>query len=411
MSDLAGRHRRITDVVEPLERMGVEATVDERATDEGDLCLTLDLRIPPALDSLDGSEATEGIEVLEAQCERLREERDEARERVEEVLRRAEDLEAHIAELEDRDEGSEPVGADGPDAEGGEEPAASRRNLTEGERETLDALRELGGFRASGEIADEVDATLQSVRSWLPKLAQADHIRAEPDPTDGRRKLYSPVESDDEESDDADGTVYIASNGGSPSQVFHVREDCPQLQKSTDFVEKDRSVVPHHRPCGNCVPEGLEEGLVAIAKGSPTTTYHKREDCPKLGSARNVAVQSRETVPNHDPCDDCVHQDGEEGTGGGDEADDGPPPAQICARNDLRREEIVEALDAANAIYHVQRDLTLSRDETEALLQGLGVFEDLAGGGHVTPDRAKSVVRKRVPPAKQLEADGGEYRD
>lgn len=451
MSDLADCHRRIADVVEPLERMGVDAGVDDRARDDGDLCLTLDLRIPPALDPIDSGEAPERIEALEAECEQLRaerdalqdevdgmeadleaveselravvEERDDAREHLDDVVRRAEDLEARIAELEDQYVAGESDGEEGADPPRAEASAGAQDDLTDGERETLDALRELGGSTASGAIAGEVDATLQSVRSWLPRLVQAGHIRTEPDPTDGRRKLYSPVEcdeptqvgptddapTDDADSADADGTVHIASNGGSPSQVFHVRAECPQLQKSADSVRKDRSVVPHHRPCGTCVPGGLGEGLVAIAEGSPTTTYHKREDCPKLGSANDVAVRERETVPDYDPCGDCVPLDGEEGAVDGE--DDGAGAARICARNDVRREELVEALDAASAIYHVQRDLTLSREETEALLRGLGVFEDLEGGGHVTLDRANAVAREHVPPAERLGSDGDESRD
>jgi hypothetical protein len=200
------------------------------------------------------------------------------------------------------------------------------------------------------------------------------------------------------DSSDVDGTVYIASNGGSPSQVFHVRTDCSQLERATDFVEKDRAVVPNHRPCGTCVPDGLEEGLVAIAKGSPTTTYHRRADCSKLTSASNVAVQERETVPNYDPCKNCVHREDE--ASAREEADDHTPrAAQICDEHDLDGDAIVDALDAATAVYHVQRDLELSRDETQALLDDLGVLETFTGGGTLSRDRAEEVVRERDPRA------------
>lgn len=72
---------------------------------------------------------------------------------------------------------------------------------------------------------------------------------------------------------------------------------------------------------------------------------------------------------------------------------------------------MIEALAGAVAMYHVRRDLSLSSDETKALLQALGVFEDLRGGGHVSIDRAKSVAREHIPPDGQLEPVGGEDRD
>lgn len=449
MSDLAERHRRIAAVVERLERMGVEAEVDGHGNG-GEQHLTLDLHIPPTLDPVDGGDTTERVEDLEAECERLREQRDGLEEDIG-------DLEAALAtdrssrRAGDEDDASEehpddgtdaadatgdreaatagngraeaettgvpnddlvPAGDDGdPDADDGERPPVDQEGLTDGERETLRAVRRLGASSSSGEIADEVDATLQSVRSWLPNLVNAGLVRTTPDPTDGRRKHYSPVEgagSPDEE-DDADETVYIASNGGSPSQVFHVRADCPQLQKSTDSVEKDRSVVPHHRPCGNCVPAGLDEGLVAIAKGSTTTTYHKREDCPKLGSAITVSVQEHETVPDYDPCDDCVPQ-GDTDAEGDDERPDGPTAAGICAENDLRRDDVATALATSNAVYQVRRELGLSEAETVALLRDLGVYEDLDGGGHVATERAQSVAREHVPPARKLGSGQGGRR-
>lgn len=394
MSELTEVHRRIADVLEPLERMGIDATMEERTMDDGDLCLTLNLRLPPTPDSDDGDEARERSENVEAQCEQ--------------VTGRAADLETRIAELEDR----EATNKTDPSRKSS---GVSHDGLTDGERETLHELQELGGSRSSGDIADEVDATLQSVRSWLPKLAQAGHIQSVPDPTDGRRKLYSPVEcdepTDDESSDDVDGTgeavdgtaeeledfdgtVYISSNGRSPSQVFHVREDCTQLRNCANFVEKDRSVVPNHRPCSTCASEDLGEGLVAVANKSPTKTYHKQEDCSRLKPATEVKVQKQEEVPDHDPCTDCGHRDGEESVG---DEDDGPTAAQICTRNDIDPEEIIEALDRATAIYHVQRDLTLSCDDTEDLLQELGVLETLSAGGQIPLDRAKSMVREHVP--------------
>lgn len=499
--------------------MGVEASVEERTTDDGDLCLTLDLRIPQTLESVDvggetvergetieAGEAIEHREAFEAKCEQLREQRDALQAEVDELQ---DELEAARSRLRASGEGSVEGGEERPHegtsgakTAGGEPPdgrtAPSGRDLTEGERETLQALQAMGGSRTSTEIADEVDATLQSVRSWLPKLVKAGYVRTEPDPTDGRRKLYAAVNPDESAAEDESGddseTVYIASAGGSPSQVFHVRKDCPQLQKSTDCVEKDRSVVPHHRPCGNCVPEGLEEGLVAVAKGSSTTTYHKREDCPKLGSANNVVIQARETVPNHTPCDDCVPIGSEQSsdeddeasrelagndTNGRDEAraseektksneektdsseektdssdvngeaseekaetseekaetsevdepdgtddvassgehvpgegedpvrDDAPSVATICRQNDLDRQAILDALETATAIYHVQRELTLTSDETEALLRGLGLFEDLHGGGRVPPNRTEPAVRKHVPSSLQVESGDG----
>jgi len=465
VSDFADRHRRIVDVVEPLERMGVEiveppertdsdASGDQRTRDD-DLCLTLSLRVPPALESIDDTVA-ERDDPQEARWERLRAQRDEARERAADALGWAEELEDRVTSLETPEEGSGSDSEADTDAQAEEPPADGHDQLTDGERETLQALRAMGDRRASREIADEVDGTLQSVRSWLTKLVQEGHIRAQPDPSDGRRKLYSPLDRDgqtdeasdrdraDEASDHEradeqfDGTVHIASHGGSPSQVFHVRADCPQLKKSADSVEKDRSVVPNHRPCANCVPDGLEEGLVAVASRSGTTTYHEREDCPKLGAANEVTVTEREHVPNYDPCDDCVTRseqakadDVEEDTGDGDEHDaentdeedgandddedgandaDGSTAADICARNDLRREAVVEALDGATAIYHVQRELTLSSDETEALLRSLGVLENLDGGGRVTLQRAKSVTREHLPPANRLGSEGRDSR-
>lgn len=400
MSDLARHHRQIAAVLEPLERMGVDATVEERSTDDDDLSVTLKLGFPSGVDSDDvGSGGAKPA-----------------------------DLEARVAELEDQKRSTET----GPDSKRSGVP---EDDLTDGERETLHALQELGGSRSSGDIADEVDATLQSVRSWLPKLAQAGHIRTVPDPTDGRRKLYSPVECEEpveetdgtsEESenvdetvengdgaaddpelpsdtvvhedepvdrpDDGDRTVYIASNGGSPSQVFHVRESCPQLRNCADFVEKERSVVPNHRPCGTCVSAELDDGLVAIASESPTKTYHKQADCAKLEPTAEVEVTERSTVPEYDHCADCVHPDTEESV----PTDDGATAAQICARNDVDPEDVIEALDTATTVYHVKRDLVLSREETETLLRRLGVFEALDGGGHVPLDRARSVVREHV---------------
>jgi DNA-binding MarR family transcriptional regulator len=383
--------------------MGIDATMEERATDNGDLCLTLNLRLPPTLDSDDGDEARERSENLEAEREQ--------------VVGWAANLEARIAELEDRGGVSETDS-------GRKSASVSHNDLTDGERETLRALQKLGGPRSSGDIADEVDATVQSVRSWLPKLVQAGHIQSMPDPSDGRRKLYSPVEcdeptdnessedgdgtveepTDDESSEDVDGTVeedvywdgtvYVSSNGRSPSQVFHIREDCPRLRNCADFTEKDRSVVPNHRPCSTCVSEDLDEGLVAVANESPTKTYHKQEDCSKLKPATEVEVQEREAVPDHDPCTDCGHRDGEENVG---DKDDNSRVAQICTQNDIDPEEIIDALARATAIYHVQRDLRLSRDDTETLLQELGELETLFGGGQIPLDRAKSVVGEYVP--------------
>ena len=415
MSDLAERHRQIADILEPLERMGIDATVDERTTDDGTLRLTLTLGLPPDLDPI-GQKATDPTGALEAR----------------------------IRELEKQSEPSESDHETDPDPSEDGYPSVGGEKLTDGERETLDALRTLGGPRASGDIADQVDATIQSVRSWLPKLAGAGLIETVPDPTDGRRELYSPVVSEEsatdegsadeddtidrsednpvdrsqdntvEETTDVAGTVYVATGGGSPSQVFHVRPDCPQLRRAEDFVEKDRSVVPHHRPCGTCVSTDLADGLVAISN-SPTETYHKRADCPRLASATDVTVVAGETVPDFDPCADCVsgdrtsdrdedekERDGDTDEDGSDEeeadADDVSMAAELCDRNDLDREAVIEALDAATAIYHVQRDLTLPRDETETLLRDLGVFETLDGGGHVSLDRAKSVVHEHVPP-------------
>ncbi len=436
MSNLAEQHRLIAEVIEPLEEMGVDTKVAERVRDDGSLCLTLDLGLPPAFDSNGG--AGERTEVLEAQYEKLRKGYDGLQKEAD----RLEELEARITELEEQGGVDESDREKQGDTGGGRYPSVARGDLTDGERETLRALRDLGGSRASGEIADEVDATLQSVRSWLPKLVQADLVQTVPDPSDGRRKLYSPVECDEaidgdghenpdvtsetakngddsveatagvdgttdgsEQSDDAveetpevEGTVYIASSGGSPSQVFHVQTDCPQLQRAADFVEKDRAVVPHHRPCGSCVADDLEGGCVAVAANSQSETYHKRADCPKLESANEVALRDATAVPDYDPCTNCVHLDDQESPSERSETEN-HEAEQICVRNGLDREAIVEALDGATAIYHVQRDLTLSRDETETLLQILGVFGTLDGGGNVPLDRAKSVVRKHVPPA------------
>ena len=508
MSDLAEHHRRIATALEPIEQLDIAASVEERTTDKGGLSLTVTLGPPPDFDSIDDERGETGTEIRHEQGEQLRKERDrlqkqldrideeletvqstlraivkkrgECRERVEKITRRAETLEERIAELEARHEDSEPDRKNS-DAGSSEDSEDAHDELTDGERETLNALQALGGAKASGEIANEVDATLQSVRSWLPKLVQADLIRTTPDPTDGRRKLYSPIESDeptdsdesedpdntfeesgepdktddnaetrdtpgeqsqtrgkvvdseeetdttDEQSDDpdnsaekpesrdctdelsgdADGTVeesedvattvYIASSGGSPSQVYHVRKTCPQLQRSADFVEKERTVVPHHRPCGSCVADGLAEGVVAIANNSATKTYHKRKDCPRLASANTVTVQDKEIVPDFDPCPSCVHRTEEDSSANGDKEDSDSRAAEICAGHHLDREEIIKALDTATAIYHIQRDLTLSREETEALLKDLGVFEALDGGGHVPLERAKSAVRDHVP--------------
>ena len=166
MSELAEQHRQIADVLAPLERMGVDATLEDRNTADGDLCLTLSLELPATLNA-DGGQTRD----LTARSWNLSESGGEITNHVERVATLADDLEARIADLERGGAGAESDSNE----YGGDNADVAEDGLTDGERETLHALQELGGTKSSEEIAAEVDATLQSVRSWLPKLGETGH--------------------------------------------------------------------------------------------------------------------------------------------------------------------------------------------------------------------------------------------
>lgn len=172
MNELAERHRRIADVVEPLERMGVEATVEERTVEDGELYLALDLRIPPALEPIDVSdEAMEHVEALEAKCERLREQRDDLQNELDRLEDELETLQARLRADEDscgerdeeqatehdesrdgrRDE-SDSSGRSEHDARESEDPDVNGSDLTEGERETLRVLQSMGRVAKSSRV-------------------------------------------------------------------------------------------------------------------------------------------------------------------------------------------------------------------------------------------------------------------
>jgi hypothetical protein len=288
------------------------------------------------------------------------------------------------------------------------------------------ALLEEHGELPSTEIELLLETSSDHYRNVLSSMQRAGRVKSRQDPEDRRRNLYrladqEPADVDGEEQDEAD--VQDATD------AEEAENDETDADDASDDEASDES-FPRECHCGATLEDSLE---LAIHR----TEEH---DAPQANLAHLEAGEFETIVREADGLQDVIDEVGwsSEKTlrvigmydlgdalgraeepdvdeapatiDGGPEADDSEPttaedyteepveadtPSLDLADYGTSRDELVDALEGSQAIYHVQRDLRLDRDATTELLDELGLLEKFTGGCRpISPGDAESAVKE-----------------
>jgi len=261
--------------------------------------------------------------------------------------------------------------------------------------------RILATLEEEGELGASELQTLFEVGSgiyrYLRELDDEGEIESRDDPDDGRRTLYR-VSGDEKDDDaEADGTFPRECHCGATLEnsfelAVHRTEEHGAPQATLDHLEPGEfeEVVNAADSVGDVVDElGWSTERTIRALG-----VYGLEGFVGTGD-RDISDVNEFEFDSLDERDADV-DDGDPDPTAGTADTTGPDAAVDVALEQLGidERELIDALDGAQKILDVQRELRLDREVVIDLLEELGVRDDLARGRErISPDRAADLVR------------------